>query len=166
MKFKAKVILPVIAVLLALGIGVGVGVSVMNRPEETIDDGRIPYAQGVVVMDSLDVEPAPRGSIALRYKYQARSSDGINFSCKLGNSDANQYDLYFDIYADADLTDQIFLSGLVPPGMALENITLLHPLPVGTTTAYVSFNQVEIDGEGNQSLLSQTLVTVDFIVGE
>lgn len=163
MKFKAKVILPVIAVLLLVGVGTYL---YMNKPEEEepVGDGRIPYAEGVVLMEGTEIEPVPRGRIALRYNYQAHSTDGINFTCKLGNDESNQYDLYFDLYADAELTDQIYLSGLLRPGTALDNITLNHALPEGTNTVYVSFNQVSVDEEGNQSLLSQTLVTVDFIV--
>lgn len=165
MKFKAKVILPVLAVLLALGIGAGAVYLFMSKtPDENINDGRIPYAEGVVVMEGMDIEPVAKGRIALRYNYQARSTDGINFTCKLGNDESNRYDLYFDLYADAALTDQIYLSGLLRPGTALDNITLNHALPKGTNTVYVGFNQVDVDEEGNQSLLSQTLVTVDFIV--
>lgn len=163
MKSKAKVILPVLAVLLLVGVGVGVFLY-MNRPDDSVDDGRIPFAEGVVIMDDTNIDPVAKGRIALRYNYQAHSTDGIHFSCKLGNDKSNQYPLYFDLYADAALTDQIYLSGLLNPGTALEEITLDHALPEGTNTVYVSFNQVDVDEEGNQSLLSQTLVTVDFIV--
>lgn len=128
-------------------------------------DNRIPYAEGVVIMENKEIPQVQKGQIALRYKYQARSTDGIHFSGMLGNDPANEYDLYFDIYADAALKDQIYLSGLVPPGSAIKEIELMHELPEGTTTAYVSFNQVETDEEGQQALVSQTLVTVDFIVG-
>lgn len=164
MKSKGKIILAVLVVLL-LVVGTGIGVYMFMRPEDSVDDGRIPYAEGVVIMEDSDIEPVPKGRIALRYNYQAHSADGINFTCKLGNDESNQYPLYFDLYADAALTDEIYLSGLLDPGTALEEITLNHALPEGTTTVYVSFNQVEVDEAGNQSLLSQTLVTVDFIVG-
>ena len=166
MKFKAKVLIPIAVLVLALGAGAGVGVYLAARPSEeaSLDDNRIPYAEGVVIMEGVDIEPVPKGRIALRYNYQAYSNDGTNFTCKLGNDESNQYDLYFDLYADAALTDRMYLSGLLRPGTALEEITLDHALPEGTTTVYVGFNQVDTDEEGNQSLLSQTLVTVDFIV--
>lgn len=164
MKLKAKVIIPIAAVLLLLAGGVGAYLALRPAEETILDDNRIPYAEGVVLMENTVVEPVPKGRIALRYNYQARSTDGINFTCKLGNDESNQYDLYFDLYADAELTDEIYLSGLLRPGTALENITLNHALPEGTTTVYVAFNQVDVDEDGNQTLLSQTLVTVDFIV--
>lgn len=163
MKFKAKVVVPAAAALLALGAGAFL---YLRAPDETdMGDSRIPYAEGVVIMEDKDIPQVEKGKIALRYKYQARSNDGINFSGMLGNDASNSYDLYFDIYADAELKDQIYLSGLVPPGSAIKEFQLKHELPEGTTTAYVSFNQVETDEEGQQALVSQTLVTVDFIVG-
>ena len=154
MKVKAKVIVPIAVFFLR------------SAPEEDVNDGRIPYAEGVVVMEDTDIEPAEYGWIDLTYNYQAFSKDGVNFSCLLSNAASNQYDLYFDLYADADLTDEIFLSGLLPPGTALEQIELNHALPVGTTTVYVVFNQVDTGEDGNQTIVNQTVVTVDFVVAE
>lgn len=165
MKVKAKVIVPIAVLVLALGIGAGV-FFLRSAPEEDVNDGRIPYAEGVVVMEDTDIEPAEYGWIDLTYNYQAFSKDGVNFSCLLSNAASNQYDLYFDLYADADLTDEIFLSGLLPPGTALEQIELNHALPVGTTTVYVVFNQVDTGEDGNQTIVNQTVVTVDFVVAE
>lgn len=160
MKFKAKVVVPIVVVL-AIVIGVAV---YFLRPSP--DDGRIPYATGVVVTDETDIEPAEYGWIDLLYDYQAHSSDGVNFSCMLANAASNRYDMYFDLYADDALTDEIFLSGLLKPGTALENVTLDHALPAGTNTVYVTMNQVDTDEDGNQTIVNQTVVTVEFIVSE
>lgn len=165
MKVKAKVIVPIAVLVLALGIGAGV-YFLRSTPEEDINDGRIPYAEGVVVMEDTEIEPVDYGWIDLTYNYQAFSNDGVNFSCLLSNAASNRYDLYFDLYADAEMTDEIFLSGLLPPGTALEQIELSHALPVGTTTVYVVFNQVDTDEDGNQTIVNQTVVTVEFIVAE
>lgn len=165
MKKKAKVIVPVVVLVLALGIGAGV-YFLRPAPEEDAGDGHIPYAQGVVVMDELDIEPAEYGWIDLTYNYQAFSKNGVNFSCLLANAASNQYDLYFDLYADAELTDELFLSGLLRPGTALEQVDLNRALPVGTNTVYVVFNQVDTDEGGNQTIVNQTTVTVDFVVVE
>lgn len=160
MKFKAKVVVPIVAVL-AVGIGIAV---YFLRPAP--DDGRIPYATGVVVTDETDIEPADFGWLDLLYDYQARSSDGVNFSCMLANAASNRYDMYFDLYTDAELTDEVFLSGLLKPGTALEEITLDHALPAGTNTVYVAMNQVDTDEDGKQTIVDQTVVTVEFIVSE
>ena len=166
MNAKAKIIVPVVALLAILGIGIGAYFLGASQEEAELKDNRIPYAQGVVLMEDTEIEPAKHGWIDLTYNYQAFSKDGVNFSCLLSNAPSNQYDLYFDLYADAELTDEIFLSGLLKPGTALEEIALTHALPVGTTPVYVSFNQVDTDEEGNQTIINQTLVMVDFIVVE
>ncbi len=165
MKLKTKVIIPVAVLVLALCIGAGV-YFLRPTPVEDIDDGRIPYAEGVVVIDKSDIEPVEYGWIDLTYNYQAYSNNGVDFSCLLANESSNRYDLYFDLYADAELTDEIFLSGLLQPGTALDKVSLNHALPVGTTTVYVVFNQVDTNEEGNQTIVNQTVVTVDFIVVE
>lgn len=157
-KKKALILL---LLLLAIGIAVCVYFFFFRKDD---DDGRIPYAEGVVLFGGEDIEPVEAGWIKLTYDYEAKSSDGVNFTCLLTNDPANLYDLYFDIYADSRLEDRIFLSGLIRPGYALTEIILDHELPAGTTTCYVVFNQVDTDGDGNQSIVNQMLVTVDFIV--
>ena len=151
----------IVLLLLLLAIGIGVGVYFFTRDK---DDGRIPYAEGVVLFGNEEIEPVDRGWIKLTYNYEAKSSDGVNFSCLLANDPANRYDLYFDIYADDAFQDQVFLSGLLRPGYALTEVVLNHALPAGTTSCYVVFNQVTTDGDGNQSMVNQMMVTVDFIV--
>lgn len=165
MKKKAKVVIPIAVLVLALGIGAGV-YFLRPTPEEESGNGHIPYAQGVVILEDTDLDQTAKGWIDLTYNHQAFSKDGVNFSCFLTNDASNQYDLYFDLYADAGLTDELFLSGLLPPGTALEQVELNRALPVGSNTVYVVFNQVDTDEDGNQTIVNQTTVTVEFIVNE
>lgn len=69
---------------------------------------------------------AAGNSVGLRYQNDAYSEDGTTFTCRIINSEVNLYDMFLTIFADAELTDQIFLSGLVPPGSGFESITLDH----------------------------------------
>ena len=161
-KPSKKRLLLVILFFLAVGIAVVSVYFAFFR--EKPDDGRIPYEQGVVLLGGETIEPVEQGWLALTYDYKAFSSDGIHFSCFLTNDASNLYDLYFDIYADDTLRDQVFLSGLIPPGYGLKQIELNHALPAGTTKCYVVFNQVDTDEDGNQSMVNQMLVTVDFVV--
>jgi len=108
---------------------------------------------------------AKDGNIGLYYQNDATSSDGTNFDCFIGNSNSNIYDMFLTIYADAELTDQIFLSGLVPPGSGFESITLDHALDPGVHTVYVALTQVDTDEEtGEQVLKNQVMHTMDFHV--
>lgn len=151
-----------ILLLLLLLIMIGILVYFLFFRKEP--DGRIPYAEGVVLYEGDEVEPVEAGWVKLTYNYEAKSSDGVHFNCLLTNDPANWYDLYFDIYADDMLEDQVFLSGLIRPGYGLNEIVLNHALPSGTTTCYVVFNQVDTSAEGVQSIVNQVMVTVNFIV--
>lgn len=113
------------------------------------------------------LQNATDGNIGLRYQNDAYSDNGIDFTCRIINSSLNIYDMFLTIYADAELTDQIFLSGLVPPGSGFENISLEHALDAGDHTVYVALTQVDTDEEtGEQIIKHQVMHTMDFHVSE
>lgn len=142
--------------------------------EDVPDNGtpRLSYAEGVTVVEDPDAlqkavdemyKEAREGNMSLEYKGVATSEDGENFSCYIANSTMNKYDMYIQIFGDAELTDQLFLSGLLRPGAAFDNITLEHSLEPGVHTVYVAFTQVEKDLE---TVHGQVLVTMEFDVAE
>ncbi|MCH5259497.1 MAG: hypothetical protein J1F18_07085 [Lachnospiraceae bacterium] len=152
----------VVLLLLLLAVGIAAAVHFLFFKEN--DDGRIPYAEGVVLVEGSEVEPADEGWINLRYNKKAFSTDGIHFAGLLANDPGNARDMYFDVYADENFEDQIFLSGLLKPGFGLQTIELLHELPAGSTTCYVIHNQVDADENGNQVIIRQMITTVEFVV--
>ncbi len=133
-----------------------------SKPEE---DAGLGYAsKGVVVMSEADLKnlgTAGDNRIGLRYKNDAHSEDGLNFSCYIGNSERNKYDAFFSIYSDIDFKDELFLSELLRPGEAFETLTLEHELPSGDHTVYVALTQVEDD---HKTMHAQTVFTVEFHV--
>lgn len=162
----------IIIVLLAAVIAI-----LLTRPSLTnIDDEGVPklgYATDAKVLldqDALQaaVDEAQRNAkesmVALQYQNDAFSTDGKTFSCHIANAPANLYDMFLTIYADADLTDQIFLSDLVPPGSGFEEITLSHALESGDHTVYVAVTQVATDENGKQAIKNQVMHTIDFHV--
>ena len=163
------VLIIVIVVLMAAA-----AVYYFTRPKEAFDlqDGAPPlgYAEGLTVVDDPNAlqnavddmyKKAAEGNMALEYQNEAASTDGKTFSCYIANSQANSYDMYIDIYADQALTDEIYLSGLVPPGQAFREIELKKALPAGTHRVYVAFTQVEDD---HAAIHGQVMVTMDFTV--
>ena len=173
-----KLIIVLLAVLIVLLIGVLAVVLGRGRSED-IPDGNTPligYATEATVMldqDSLQaafdeaMKNAAEGNVGLKYKNNAYSTDGVNFECYIANSDSNIYDMFLAIYADAEMTDQIFLSGLVPPGSGFENITLDRALEKGDHMVYVVLTQVETNAEtGEQVIRNQVAHTMDFHVTE
>ena len=104
-------------------------------------------------------------NVALQYQNEAFSSDGTTFSCYIVNAPENLYDMFLTIYADSELTDQLFLSELVPPGSGFEEITLEHALEQGDHTVYVAVTQVDTDEEtGSQVIKNQVMHTIVFHV--
>ena len=164
-------LLAVVVLLLAV-----ILVFVMKPGAEPVDiqDGETPklgYAEGTTVVEDPDAlqkavdemyAHAAEGGVTLEYKNDARSTDGENFSCYISLAE-NRYDMYLQIFADSELTDQLLLTGLIRPGSAFDNISLEHPLDPGTHRVYVAFTQVEEDLE---TIHAQVMVTMDFTVAE
>lgn len=149
-----------------------------KRQLANVEDGNTPkigYASDATVFldeDALQaamdeaMQNAANGTVALQYKNNAYSDDGVNFECHIVNSTGNRYDAFFAIYTDAEMTDQIFLSGLVRPGSGFEKITLDHALDSGTNVVYVAVTLVDTEEDGTQSIKAQVVHTMDFHVGE
>ncbi len=131
------------------------------------DGPKLKFAtEGVTAVDEEELQKAvdemmnaPQESIGLYFKATASSTNGTDFACYLGNSPANTYNAFYSLYADAELTDLIFLSDLLRPGEVFESITLDHALPKGTTLVYCALTLVEEDLE---TIHDQMVFTVDF----
>lgn len=166
-----KVAVAVAAVAVAAAIGIGV--FALTGKDGDSSEPTIGYAMDATVLtdqDSLQAavdeaqENAKNGMVALQYQNEAFSSDGKTFSCHIANAPSNLYDMFLTIFADAELTDQIFLSGLVPPGSGFEEITLDHALEPGDHTVYVAVTQVDTDDDGTQVMKNQVMHTIRFHV--
>lgn len=173
-KSNQKLIIILLAVLIVLA---GVILAVVLLRGSNIPDDNTPligYANEAKVMldqDSLQaamdeaMANARDGYVGLNYKNDAYSEDGVNVECYIVNSNSNIYDMFLTIYTDVEMTDQIFLSGLVPPGSGFENITLSKALDPGDHTVYVALTQVDTDEEtGEQVIKNQVVHTMDFHV--
>lgn len=133
--------------------------------------GPIQYAsEGVTAVEDPDAlqravdemyEKAADPGVALEYKNGVFSEDGTNFTCYIANAAANTYDMFIAIYGDSELTDELFVSGLLRPGQAFSTLALEKPLESGEHRVYVAFTQVEEDLE---TIHAQVLVTMDFTV--
>lgn len=169
-----KVIIIAAIIIAALLVAV---IVMLVRPTQDVTDGDTPqigYATEAKVMldqESLQaafneaVKNAADGYVGLKYKNDAYSTNGTDFKCYIVNSESNKYDMFLTIYADAELTDQIYLSGLVPPGSGFEEISLDHTLSTGTHTVYVALTQVDLDEEtGEQVIKNQVMHTMEFHV--
>jgi hypothetical protein len=160
----------VAAVVVAVVVAAAV---VIVRSQASSDTG-IGYATEAKVMldeDSLQaamdeaMKNAEDGYVSLLYKDNAYSTDGTNFSCYIVNAASNAYDMYLTIYSDLEMTDELFMSKLVPPGSGFESVKLEHSLSLGDHTVYVVMTQVDTDEEtGEQVIRNQVVHTMDFHV--
>lgn len=171
-KSNSNKIVILIAVLIVAVAGVVIAHILTSRdfePEGEADVApKIGYAEGVVAVDDDSLQAAVdalagKGRFITEYKNNAMSTDGRTFACYVGNSALNTYDMYIQMFADAELTDQLFLSELLRPGTVFKEITLDHDLEPGSHTVYVVFTQVQDD---QATVEGQSAVTMDFTVTE
>lgn len=174
-----KVLIGAIAVLTAVVIGAtAVIVDAIRRDDGGVQQPAnngltIDYAQDARVfldqnalqaaMDEA-LKNARDRNVALRYQNDAVSTDGVNFECHIMNSSGNIYDMFLNICADAEMTDQLFLSKLLRPGTGFERITLDRALEKGDHTVYVAVSLVDTDETGAQVIKAQVIHTMDFHV--
>lgn len=171
---KVVIISALVVVMTVTGAALAI-ISALNRQEPApLPSSNIGYSTvASVILSQADLQAAynqalanaKNGNIALMYKNNAFSTDGSNFSCYIVNSPANKFDMFLTMYADLEMTDQVFLSQLIPPGSGFENLTLEHALEKGTHTIYVCLTQVDRDPEtGEESICGQVFHTMDFHV--
>lgn len=173
-KANQKWIIILLGVLILL---MGIVLAVVLLRTNDISDGNVPLigysTDAKVMLDQNSLQAAydeaarnaAEGTVGLKYKNDAYSTNGTDFECYIANSESNIFDMFLNIYADPELTDQIYLSGLVPPGSGFESITLEHALEPGDHMVYVVLTQVDTDEDtGEQVLKNQVSHTMDFHV--
>lgn len=163
---KLVILLIVIIVLVAGGVVTAL-LLLLNQGGDT-EDGEpartIGYQEGYIILDEKDAEnvlDAPEGMINLNYKNVAESADGVNFICEINNSDGNSYDMYLDLYLDATFEDELFLSGLIPPGGGIETFKSDIPLEDGYYEAVLVMTQVDDD---HATIVGQASVVINLYV--
>jgi len=172
-KRGVTVIILLVLILLVAVVGVAAFVLRSGQSAQSVDpsqDNKLKFAtDGITAIDEEglqkavdEMEEKSKETVGLYYSGSASSSNGTDFTCYLGNSPSNQYNAFYTLYADAELTDLVFLSDLLRPGEAFQSITLEHALPKGTTMVYCALTLVEDDLE---TIHNQIVFTVDFYYG-
>jgi hypothetical protein len=100
------------------------------------------------LQDAVDelIQQTAEGSMTLDMRTEAHSSNGVDFTCYLGNAETNRYDMFVVIYRD-DTQEEIYRSGLIPIGAHIEQFTVSKAIDTGEYVGTVVFNQVEEDHE-------------------
>lgn len=157
-------ILIVVVVLLLLAIAAGCVYFFFIRKEQEEDNG-IGFGVGVALtqeeLDAAMAEAARNasgGAVGLKYKNGAYSEDGIEFDCYIVNSESNLYDMFFEIYADEQMTDKLFTSARIPRGSGYNKLKLDRALEKGTHTVYVHVATVTEDEDGKEKLRLRSVI--------
>lgn len=167
------IIIIIAAVLIIAGL-VTVIVLLLNKDEKPnqVDQptgGLINYQPGVIGVDvesfqekfDQAVRDMQNSSIGLVFNNYAISNDGVNFKCYIGNAEGNTKDMYFNIYKDTSFSEQILLTGLIPPGSGIDTFESEIDLDPGTYEAVLVLTQVDDD---HSTLLAQTNVQITLYV--
>lgn len=155
-------IIILIAVVACLVFAKGSDPASQNASESS---SKIGYEANVVVsdrkglQDTVDemVKKAEEGNIALEFQNEAFSDDGKNFTCYIANSVKNNYDMFLALYEDSAYSKQMFLTGLIPTGSAIDHFALDETLEKGTYNMVLVLTQVEDDHETLHAQVSVTL---------
>lgn len=167
----------IIIIVLLVAAGAVLALSKFGGQQESApvsDDGTplLRYQEGLTVVEDSDAikqaakdmySKAAQDGVPLEYKNDAFSLDGETVKCYIANPASDAYDMYFQIFADEDFTEQLYLSGLIPPGKAMNEIVLDEKLQEGNHRVYVAFTQVE---EDHATIHQQVFITMDFHVGD
>ncbi|MBD5081344.1 MAG: hypothetical protein HDT44_06215 [Ruminococcaceae bacterium] len=171
-KKKNKTLLIVIIVLAVLIIAglTTVIVLLLNKDDKPIQDnnnngGLIDYQPGVIGVNVDDfqaefdqaVKDMQNSSIGIIFNNYAVSEDGKNFKCYLGNAEGNGKDIYFNIYKDISFSEQILLTGLIPPGSGIDTFESEIDLDPGQYEAVLVLTKVDDD---HSTILTQTNVQI------
>ncbi len=169
-KNKKLIIIIIVVAIVIIAALVGVIIAILNNSDEPeklpegLDNG-IQYQPGVIglnqndLQDAFDkaVEKVKDGYVTLEFDNKADSDNGEDFTCYLGNSLENTYDVFFSIYLDATFTDRVLLTGLVPPGSGIDHFKSEYILDPGTYKAVLVLTQV---GDDHATIHSQTNVEI------
>lgn len=99
--------------------------------------------------------------IPIIYAPTANSADGVNFKCDIGNPEGAKYYMYLDLYSDATLSEEVYLSGLIEPGKGITSFTTNKAFPKGETDAVLVFTTVRDD---MKTIVAQTMVVLTLSV--
>ena len=174
---KAIIILLIIIILLLIGGGV-FAVFFFNKDDggsaeadDTSSNGLIHYDAAAAPIDERAYaeriaelyKEAEEGQITLQYQTTAYSDDGKHFYCEIGNSAANHYDMYFNIYTDSSFEEQILLTGLFPPGSGITEFDSEIQFEPGDYKVVLALTQVEDD---HSTVHAQSFVALNLTVAE
>ena len=174
-KSSNKKIIVILIIIIVLLIGGGVAFAlVMNAKNNSAESGNdkvIPTEVNAKVLgpDAMKewnesvLAEMEDNQVPMVFAPNAISKDGENFTCEIGNPPGAKYLMYLDMYADTELKDEIYLSGLIEPGQGITEFKTNKKFPKGETDVVIVFTTVQ---EDRQTIVAQTMMYLTLQVEE
>lgn len=172
---KKTIIILLVIIIALLVLGGAVLIFALNRSdnengsqsESTGKQIPLEVTAGVLSPDKLKewneqaLKEMEDNQIPIIYSPTAKSEDGVNFTCDIGNPEGAKYYMYLDLYADTSLEEEVYLSGLIEPGKGITSFTTNRAFPQGETDAVLVFTTVQDD---MKTIVAQTMVVLTLSV--
>jgi Tfp pilus assembly protein PilW len=128
-----------------------------NSPLLKYDDAAVALDENGLEKQIEEMKKNSEGNVSLEYKNEAESTDGTHFICYLANSDLNTEDMFIAIFTDANMTEQVYLSGLLRPGTSIQEFDSEIPFEKGKHSVVCMFTSV---GDDHNTMTSQIAVEI------
>ena len=164
---KTTLLLAII-LLLVIVIAGGIIIFLLTREPESEAVQKIGMEAGIITNESnlADLELNEPFSFTTLYDRDIYITNGKDATCYIGNSDSNYYeDMYIQIYLNDEndeLSDEIYVSKVIPRGSHIESFTAEKELEPGDYRGTLIHSCM--DEEGN--LMGDTPVIVEIHVKE
>lgn len=152
-KSKVKVIIIAVMIVLLLVIGVlGVVIyNLMNKPE-TAPKAERDISEGLIVDDNFNKKAADaRFTTDMNMIWTFPSGSAVSTNAQIGNSSANLYECYFEVYLDDEEQTLLYSSPVLPVGKRLDQLKLNQVLPDGAYDAICTYHILD-DEEPDREL--------------
>lgn len=141
-KSKVRIVIIVVMVILVLVIGVlGVVIyNLMHKPE-TAPKAERDISEGLIVDDNFDQKAAnARFTTDMNMIWTFPSGSAVSTNAQIGNSAANLYECYFEVYLDNEEQTLLYSSPVLPVGKRIDQLKLDQVLPDGSYDAICTFH--------------------------
>ncbi len=144
-KSKVKIIIIAVIIVLLIVIG-GLGVviyNLMNKPAEIQKTERA-VSEGLIVDENYDRKASEaRFTTDMNMIWTFPSGSDVSNNAHIGNSSANLYECYFEIYLNDEEQTILYSSPVLPVGKSIDKLKLNQVLPDGSYDATCTYHLLD-----------------------
>lgn len=146
-KNNAKTKIIIIAVIIVMLIIIGVlGVVIYQLMNKTDEKQKVErqVSEGSIVDENYDKKAAEaRFTTDMNMVWTFPSGSAVSTNAQIGNSSANMYECYFEVYLDDEDQTLLYSSPVLPVGKSINKLQLDQVLPDGSYDAVCTFHLLD-----------------------